>query len=193
VSSAIIQGQGYYVRRTAGVIVELRSRILHGVRSRASCEEDVTERAHCVADVLVAIRGTLCVAQSVESQRPVLVRDVHCSGDLGASPKQLHDYTEFLIGHRLERKKILERASSATTMLLHHQGYWKTRVTPELRSLGSRSEHQEVSLEIVVRAGKQYRVKDLKFVGLAGQLPETELNQTCHLRRAEKHRTCYGT
>ena len=134
----------------------------------------------------VAIVGTLCVAQDVERHALVLVKEVQFSGDLGASPKELHDYTEFLVGHPLERKKILEQASSAITMLLRQTGYWKAQVTPELHSLGnSRSKDQEVSLEVVVKAGRRYRVQDLNFVGLSGQVTEADLNQSCSVQRGE--------
>jgi outer membrane protein assembly factor BamA len=128
----------------------------------------------------------LCLSQNSESDQTVLVKQVNFSGDLGVPVDELREYTEFLTGHRLERKKILEDASSAVSAALRHRGYLKAHVTPQLRSMkSSGSKGGEVALELTVKAGKQYRVKDLSFTALSGQLAERDLKQACDIRIGE--------
>jgi outer membrane protein assembly factor BamA len=135
---------------------------------------------------VLILAAALCASQSVERNQTVLLKEVRFSGDLGVSVGELREYTEFLTGHRLEQKKILEDASSAVGAALRHRGYLKAQVTPQLRSLhSSGSNDAEVALELTVKAGKQYRVKDLTFVGLSGQLAERDLKQACNIRTGE--------
>jgi outer membrane protein assembly factor BamA len=140
-----------------------------------------------IAVPVVILSAALCIAQDLERNQTVLLKEVHCSGELGESADELREYTEFLTGHRLERKKLLEDASSAVGKALRHRGYLKAQVTPQLRSLkpSPGSKDAEVALELTIKAGKQYRVKDLTFVGLSGQLAERDLRQTCNILSGE--------
>jgi outer membrane protein assembly factor BamA len=140
-----------------------------------------------IAVPVVILSAALCFSQNVERNHTVLVREVHFSGDLGGSADQLHEYTEFLIGHLLERKKLLEDASSAVRKALRHRGYLKVQVTPRLWSLkpSPESKDVEVVLELAIKAGKQYRVKDLTFVGLSRQVAQPDLRQACNIRSGE--------
>lgn len=136
----------------------------------------------------VVISAALCLSQKVERDQTVVLKEVHFSGDLGdPPPDELREYTEFLTGHPLERKKLLREASSAVGMSLRHRGYLKEQVTAQLRSLkpSPGSEDVEVALELTIKAGKQYRVKELTFVGLSSQLAEPELRQACNIRSGE--------
>lgn len=137
--------------------------------------------------LVVILSAGLCLSQNVERNQTVLLKEVHFNGDLGESLDELREYTEFLTGHHLERKKLLREASSAVGMGLRHRGYLKEQVTPQLRSLKSSpgSEDAEVALEMTIKAGKQYRVKELTFAGLSGQLAERELRQACNIRSGE--------
>ena len=140
-----------------------------------------------IAAAMLILSATLCPSQNVERNQTVLVREVNFSGDLGEFIDELHEYTKFLTGHRLERKKVLEDASSAVGKALQHRGYLKAGVTPQLRSLkpSPGSKDAEVALELTIKAGKQYRVKDLTFVGLSSQLEERDLTQACNIRGGE--------
>lgn len=132
-----------------------------------------------------------CVAfwpfQTVKDNQTVWLKEVHFSGDLGVSADELHEYTEFLSGHRLERKKLLADASDAVGHALRHRGYLKAQVTPQLLSLKppAQSKDEEVALELTIKAGKQYRVKDLAFAGLASEMPEPDLRHACDIRSGE--------
>jgi outer membrane protein assembly factor BamA len=135
---------------------------------------------------VLILAAALCASQSVERDQTVLLKEIRFSGDLGVSVDELRENTEFLTGHRLERKKIVEDASSAVGAALRHRGYLKAQVTPQLRSLhSSGSKDAEVALELTLKAGKQYRVRDLAFVGLSGQLAERDLKQACNIRTGE--------
>ena len=140
-----------------------------------------------VAVPFVILSAVFSLSQNVERNQTVLVKEVHFSGDLGESANELRQYTEFLTGHRLERKKLLEDASSAVGQALRHRGYLKAQVSPQLRSLklSPASKDAEVALELAIKAGKQYRVKDLTFTGLSGQLAERDLKQACDIRSGE--------
>ena len=70
-----------------------------------------------IAVPIVILSTALCLSQNVGSNQTVLLKEVRFSGDLGTSIGELRENTEFLIGHRLERKKILEDASSAVGQL----------------------------------------------------------------------------
>lgn len=140
-----------------------------------------------VAVPFVILSAVFSLSQNVERNETVLVKEIHFSGDTGESPNELRQYTEFLTGRRLERKKLLEDASSAVGQALRHRGYLKAQVSPQLRSLkpSPASKDAEVALELAIKAGKQYRVKDLTFAGLSGQLPERDLKQACDIRIGE--------
>jgi outer membrane protein assembly factor BamA len=133
---------------------------------------------------VLILAASLPASQGVERNQTVLLKEVRFSGDLGVPVGELREYTEFLTGHRLERKKILEDASYAVETALRHRGYMRVQVTPQLRSPHG-SKDAEVALELTVKAGKQYRVRDLTFVGLSGQLAERDLKQACDIRIRE--------
>ena len=137
-----------------------------------------------VAVPVVILSAIFSLSQNVERNQTVLVKEVHFSGDLGESADELRQYTEFLTGHRLERKKLLEDASSAVGQALRHRGYLKAQVSPQLKPSPA-SKDAEFALELAIKAGKQYRVKDLTFTGLSGQLPERDLKQACDIRSGE--------
>jgi len=87
----------------------------------------------------------------------------------------------------MERSKILEGAPSAVAEGLRHRGYLKSQVTPQLHSL-KRSvnlKDAEVVLELIVKAGKQYRVKDMTFAGLSTELPQADLRQAFNIQRGD--------
>jgi hypothetical protein len=109
-----------------------------------------------IAVPVVLLSAALCLSQNVERNQTVLLKEVHFSGDLGESADELREYTEFLTLYRLERKKLLEDASSAVGKALRHRGYWKAQVTPQLRSLkpSPGSKDAEVALELTIKAGK---------------------------------------
>lgn len=140
-----------------------------------------------LAVLFVILSAVVCLSQKVERQSTVLLKEVYFSGDLGESADKLHQYTEFLTGHPLARKKLLEDASEAVSKALRHKGYLKAQVTPQLRTLkpSQGSKDAEVALELTIKAGKQYCVKDLKFTGLSGQLEERDLRQACNIRSGE--------
>lgn len=144
-------------------------------------------RRFIVAVPIVILSAAVCLSQKVERNQTVLLKEVHFSGDLGESADELRQYTEFLTGHQLERKKLLEDASYAVGKALRHRGYLKAQVTPQLRSLKPfpGSNDAEVALELTIKAGKQYRVKDLTFTGLSGQFAERDLRQACNIRSGE--------
>ncbi|HKV82061.1 MAG TPA: POTRA domain-containing protein [Candidatus Sulfotelmatobacter sp.] len=133
------------------------------------------------------LSAALCLSQDVQGSQTLLLKEVHFSGDLGESADELGKYTKFLTGHRLEREKLLEDASSAVSKALRHRGYLKAQVTPQLQPLkpSPGSKDAEVALELTIKAGKQYRVKDLTFVGLSSQLAERDLKQACTIHSGE--------
>jgi outer membrane protein assembly factor BamA len=141
---------------------------------------------------IVTIQATLLAtslwtAQSGEGNRKVLVKEIRFTGELGLPLTELQEYTEYLIGHRIERAKILEDAPSAVGQALRHQGYMKAQVTPQMHSLKPSvdSKDHEVALELVIKAGKQYRVKDMSFVGLSTELPQADLRQAFKIQRGD--------
>jgi len=144
-------------------------------------------RGFVIAIPVVILSAAFCLSQNVESNQTVLLKEVHFSGDLGLSADKLREYTEFLTGHRLERKKLVEDASDAVAQALRHLGYLKAQVTPQLRSLqpSAGSKDAEVALELTIKAGKQYRVKDLTFTGLSTQVAERDLKQACKIPSGE--------
>jgi len=98
----------------------------------------------------------LCLSQDSEGNQTVLLKQVNFSGDSGVPVDELRAYTEFLLGHRLERKELGEEASSAVSKALRHRGYLKAQVTPQVRSLNGSagSKDAEVALELIIKAGK---------------------------------------
>jgi outer membrane protein assembly factor BamA len=144
-------------------------------------------RGFVIAIPVVILSAAFCLSQNVESSQTVLLKEVHFSGDLGVPADKLREYTEFLTGQRLERKKLAEDASDAVGHALRHRGYLKEQVTPKLRSLkpSAGSKDAEVALELDINAGKQYRVKDLKFAGLSTQVAERDLKQACNIPSGE--------
>ncbi|HEY6339173.1 MAG TPA: POTRA domain-containing protein [Candidatus Sulfotelmatobacter sp.] len=140
-----------------------------------------------VAVPIVILSAAFSLSQNAERNQTVLLKEVHFSGDLGVSADKLRQYTEFLTGHRLERKKLAEDASDAVGNALRHRGYLKAQVTPQLQRLkpSRGSKDAEVALELTIKAGKQYRVKALTFVGLSNQLAERDLKQACTVHSGE--------
>jgi|SRR5215471_1222797 len=144
-------------------------------------------RGFVFAIPVVILSATFCLSQSVESNQTVLLKEIRFSGDLGVSADKLREYTEFLTGQRLERKKVAEDASDAVGHALRHEGYLKAQVTPQLRPLkpSAGSKDAEVALELAIKAGKQYRVKDLNFAGHSTQVAERDLKQACNIPSGE--------
>lgn len=140
-----------------------------------------------IAIPVVILSAAFCLSQKVESNQIVLLKEVNFSGDLGVSADELRQYTEFLTGHRMERKKLVEDASDAVGHALRHRGYLKAQMTPQLQPLkpSPGSKDAKVALELTIKAGKQYRVKDLTFVGLSSQLAEGDLKQACTIHSGE--------
>ena len=82
---------------------------------------------------------------------------------------------------------LAEDASDAVGHALRHRGYLKAQVTPQLRPLkpSAGSKDAEVALELAIKAGKQYRVKDLNFAGHSTQVAERDLKQACNIPSGE--------
>jgi outer membrane protein assembly factor BamA len=140
-----------------------------------------------IAIPVVILLVALCLSQNSESNQTVLLKQINFSGDLRVPVDELREYTEFLSGHRLERKKLVEDASSAVGNALRHRGYLKAKVMPQIRSLkaSAGSKDAEVALELIIKAGEQYRVKDVTFAGLSSQLSQGDLRQSCDIRSGE--------
>ena len=130
---------------------------------------------------------SLRAAQGTEDNPKVLLKDIHFAGDLGVPLSELREYTEYLRGHRMERAKILEDGPIAVTKALRHRGYLKAQVAPQIHALkrSVNSKGAEVALELTIKAGKQYRVKDMTFVGLSAELPEVDLRQAFNIQRGD--------
>lgn len=130
---------------------------------------------------------SLLAAQSVGGNAKVLLNEIQFTGELGLPLRELQEYTDYLRGHREERAKILEGASYAVAHGLRHKGYLKAKVTPQLRSLkpSVNTKETEVALELTIRAGKQYRVKDLTFAGLSNELPQADLAQAFNIHQGD--------
>jgi outer membrane protein assembly factor BamA len=133
------------------------------------------------------VATSLWAAQNAKGNPKVFVKQIHFAGDLGLPVAELREYTEYLTGHAVERAKVMQDATSAVGMGLRHRGYWKTQVTPQIQSLkGSvNSKNSEVALELTIKAGKQYRVKDMTFVGLSTELPQADLRQAFNIQRGD--------
>jgi outer membrane protein assembly factor BamA len=146
------------------------------------------QKASFVVIIQAALLATsLWAVQGTDDNPKVLLKDIHFAGDLGVPLSELQEYTEYLIGHRMERAKILEDGPMAVTKALRHRGYLKAQVTPEIhslkRSVGSKD--AEVALDLTIKAGKQYRVKDMTFVGLSAELPQADLRQAFNMQRGD--------
>lgn len=116
--------------------------------------------------------------QGVVGSPKVLVKEIHFTGDLGLPLARLQEYTEFLSGHRVERAKLLEEAASAVREALRNRGYLKAQTMSQIHSLRSvNSEDTDVAVELTIKAGKQYRIREMTFVGLSTELPEADLKQ----------------
>jgi outer membrane protein assembly factor BamA len=146
------------------------------------------QKSSLVLAIQTALLSTsLLAAQRVGDEPKVLLKEIHFTGELGVPLNELQEYTEYLSGHRMERSKILEGAPSAVAEGLRHRGYLKSEVTPQLHSL-KRSvnlKDAEVVLELIVKTGKQYRVKDMTFAGLSTESPQADLRQAFHIQRGD--------
>jgi hemolysin activation/secretion protein len=122
---------------------------------------------------------SLLTAQTVGGSPKVLLKEIHFTGDLGLPISELQEYTQYLLGHHMVRVKLLEEVPSAAAAGLRHRGYWKSQVTPQLHTVkpSSKANDAEVALELTVRAGKQYRVKDITFAGHSTELPQADLQR----------------
>ena len=137
-----------------------------------------------LAIAVVLFVTSLLLAQEVVVKSKVLVKEVRFTGELGLPVSELQEYTQFLTNHLLERAKLLESASSAVESGLHHRGYLKAQVTPKLQSTKravNRKDTQAI-LELSVKAGKQYRVKEISFAGALNELPEAELRHAFNIQ-----------
>jgi outer membrane protein assembly factor BamA len=113
----------------------------------------------------------------------VLVREVHFKGEPGGTQRQLAEYTEFLLGHRMEVQSALHEASSSVSSFLRHRGYLKCQVTPQVRPTVtfSNSKEQAVALEITIEPGNRYRIRGVTFSGMSEQAQDSDLRQACSL------------
>lgn len=137
-------------------------------------------RALLAVAIQAALLATsLCAAQSIEGTPNVLVKEVHFEGDLGLPLTELQGYTEYLSGHPVERAKILKEVSYAVAKGLQHRGYLKEKVTPRIRPLKHAVDSKDIEVAVVVtiKAGRQYRIKDMSFSGLSTELRQTDLTQ----------------
>ena len=133
-----------------------------------------------------AIAACLVFAQALRSQSTVTVRDIEFRGDLGVPAPELEEHLEFLKGHPMEESEILKQTSSAISGDLRRHGFWKANVAPAIRSAkDSRNQNKDAVLEVTIRAGLQYRLKDVSFSGLASEFPAHELRETCSLQQGD--------
>jgi outer membrane protein assembly factor BamA len=125
------------------------------------------------------LAGQVSVAQSV-----IVVRDVRFIGDLGASEKELQEYTEFLKGHPLEESKVLKQSAYAIRRCLQHRGFLKAQITPTILDtrLSDATTKDDRVVQLTIHAGQQYRVKDISFSGLSSEFSSNELTGAIHLR-----------
>jgi len=127
--------------------------------------------------------ASICAGQRGDKSPMVLVREVHFTGEPGGTERQLSEYTEFLVGHRMEQKAMMQEASSSVTAFLRHRGYLKSRVTPDVRParIFGNSKDQTVALEIAIEPGNRYRVRGVTFAGLSREAQDSDLRRACIL------------
>ncbi len=119
-----------------------------------------------------AIAAWLLFAQASSAQSTVTVRDVELRGNLGVPAIELQEHVEFLKGHPTEESKLLNQSAAAITGDLRRHGFWKANVAPAiLPSNDSAHANKNVVLQITIRAGSQYRLKDVTFSGLTADFP----------------------
>ena len=129
------------------------------------------------------LAGGACLSQTAQKNSMVLVREVHFTGEPGGTQRQLGEYTEFLLGHQMERQAVVQEASSSVTAFLRHRGYLKSQVTPHVRPANTfgNSKEQVVALVIAIEPGNRYRVKGVTFSGLSREAQDSDLRQACTL------------
>jgi outer membrane protein assembly factor BamA len=127
---------------------------------------------------------SLSLAQDVGFKSKVLVTEVRFTRELGLPARELREYTQYLTNRPLERAKVLEGASSAVESGLRHRGYLKAQVTAKLQRVRGPIDPKgtQAILELSVRAGKQYRVKEISFAGAANELSEAELRRAFNIQ-----------
>ena len=146
------------------------------------------QKSSFVIAIQTALLATsLLAAQSVERNSKVLLKEIRFTGDLGLPIGELREYTEYLNGHSLGRAKLLEEAPSVAAHGLRHRGYLKAQVTPQLHSLKRpvNSKDAEVALELTIKAGRQYRLKDMTFKGLSTELPQAKLREAFRIKSGD--------
>jgi len=141
------------------------------------------QRPHFVAVYAWILIASICAGQSGDKSPIVLVREVHFTGEPGGTERQLGEYTEYLVGHRMEQKAVVQEASSSVTAFLRHRGYLKSVVTPQVRParIFGNSKEQAVAVEITIEPGNRYRVRGVTFAGLSREAQESDLRQACTL------------
>jgi outer membrane protein assembly factor BamA len=116
----------------------------------------------------------------------VVVREIHFSGAPGGTQKALGEYTDFVVGHRMEEKEVLKEADSAVGAFLRQRGFLKARVTPKVRPANTIGNSQDVVvLDVGMEIGNRYRVKGITFAGLSHELEELDLKQACKLHEGD--------
>lgn len=130
--------------------------------------------------------ATFAFGQSPATGHTVLVREIHFSGEPGGTEKALAESTEFLVGHRMEQKELLQQAESSVNSFLQHRGFLKARVTPKVRPASTfGNSNDAVVLEVAMQIGNRYRVKGVTFAGLSHEVDEADLKQACKFQEGE--------
>jgi outer membrane protein assembly factor BamA len=118
-------------------------------------------------------------------QSTVVVQDVQFKGKLGVPVAELQEYTQFLEGHALEESKILKESEYAIGSALRHRGLLKAQVIPKIQHQGPRAATIHVVLLVTIDAGLQYRIKDIRFSGLAYEFSASELRNAIPLKAGD--------
>jgi outer membrane protein assembly factor BamA len=128
----------------------------------------------------------VCSGQGTSASHTVLVREIHISGEPGGTQKALGEYTDFLVGHRMEEKEILKEAESAVGAFLRHRGFLKARVTPKVRPANTFGNSKDVVVLVIrMEIGNRYRAKGITFSGLSHELEEPDLKQACKFQEGD--------
>jgi len=135
---------------------------------------------------LSVFAATICSGQSPSVSHTVLVREIHFTGEPGGTEKALSEYTEFIVGHRMEEKELLQEAESSVTSFLRHRGFLKARLTPKVRPASTFGNSKDaVVLDIAMQIGNRYLVKGVSFAGLSQPVAEADLKQACNFQEGE--------
>lgn len=124
----------------------------------------------------------MLTSQFVLAQSKVVVREIRFEGELGIPESELQEYVEFLKGHALEESRAAKQGVNATRGALGHRGFLRPEVAASLTPEPGATPHKGVVLKMKVNAGRQYRVREITFSGLASEFSSAELGDSIHLR-----------